>query len=107
MSMANAGVEDRSEIVFFDVETRVPTWLDQGYALLEFEAILVFPKKLVELESYSTLICPEDPSRVNFLSDRGNGISKKTVASAPRFAGAGNRLGRERKKSRIEEESFN
>ncbi|CAM8933918.1 unnamed protein product [Rhodiola kirilowii] len=90
--MANAGVEDRSEIVFFDVETTVPTRPGQGYALLEFGAILVCPRKLVELESYSTLILPEDLSRITSLSVRCNGISRDDVASAPRFADVADRV---------------
>ncbi|XP_028788238.1 protein NEN1-like [Neltuma alba] len=78
--------EDRSEIVFFDVETTVPTRSGQGFAILEFGAILVCPKKLTELSSYSTLVRPADPSLISPLSERCNGITRDAVASAPTFA---------------------
>ncbi|KAK4485666.1 hypothetical protein RD792_008309 [Penstemon davidsonii] len=73
-------INDRSEIVFFDVERRRT---GQGFAILEFGAILVCPKKLVELRNYSTLVRPADPS---LLSDRSIGITKDAVVSAPPFA---------------------
>ncbi|XP_019166999.1 PREDICTED: protein NEN1-like [Ipomoea nil] len=79
-------VEDATEIAFFDVETTIPTRPGQGFALLEFGGILVCPRKLVELESYSTLIRPADPSLITTLSVRCNGITKDAVASAPAFA---------------------
>ncbi|XP_054820625.1 protein NEN1-like [Prosopis cineraria] len=78
--------EDRSEIVFFDVETTVPTRPGQGFAILEFGAILVCPKKLTELSSYSTLVRPANPSLISPLSERCNGITRDAVASAPTFA---------------------
>lgn len=78
--------DDRSEIAFFDVETTVPTRTGQGYAILEFGAILVCPRKLVELRSYSTLVRPADLSRISSLSVRCNGISKEAVVSGPTFA---------------------
>ncbi|KAF7838490.1 protein NEN1-like [Senna tora] len=77
--------DDRSEIVFFDVETTIPTRSGQNYAILEFGAILVCPKKLTELHSYSTLVRPADPSLISPLSERCNGISRHAVASAPSF----------------------
>ncbi|XP_010258428.1 PREDICTED: protein NEN1-like [Nelumbo nucifera] len=76
---------DRSEIVFFDVETTVPSRAGQGFALLEFGAILVCPRKLVELESYSTLVRPADLSSVPAASCRCNGITRDAIASAPTF----------------------
>ncbi|XP_057805134.1 protein NEN1-like [Salvia miltiorrhiza] len=78
--------EERSEIAFFDVETTVPTRTGQGFAILEFGAILVCPRKLVELRSYSTLIRPADLSHITSLSVRCNGITKDAVVSAPAFA---------------------
>ncbi|XP_060172559.1 protein NEN1-like isoform X1 [Lycium barbarum] len=79
-------MENRSEIVFFDVETTIPTRTGQGYALLEFGAILVCPRKLVEQESYSTLVRPSDLSLISTLSVRCNGITRDAVTSAPTFA---------------------
>ncbi|KAK6925044.1 Exonuclease, RNase T/DNA polymerase III [Dillenia turbinata] len=76
---------DRSEIAFFDVETTVPSKPSQGYALLEFGAILVCPKKLVVLGQYSTLIRPSDPSLIPAISIRCNGITPATISSAPSF----------------------
>jgi DNA polymerase III epsilon subunit-like protein len=65
------------EIVFFDVETTAPTSAGRWW-LLEFGAILVCPRKLVEVDSYDTLIRPGDLSAVSrrFTDD---------VASAPPF----------------------
>ncbi|GMH01375.1 hypothetical protein Nepgr_003214 [Nepenthes gracilis] len=78
--------ENRSEIAFFDVETTVPTRPGQGFSILEFGAILVCPRKLVELESYSTLVRPADISLLSVKSVRCNGITRDAVASAPSFA---------------------
>lgn len=84
--------EERSEIVFFDVETTVPYRVGQGFSILEFGAILVCPRKLVELESYSTLVRPLDISRISGLSVRSNGIKPDTVASAPTFRDIADRV---------------
>ncbi|KAI4329633.1 hypothetical protein MLD38_028000 [Melastoma candidum] len=78
--------EDRSEIAFFDVETTVPTRTGQGFAILEFGAILVCPRKLVELQSYSTLIRPSDLSFISTLSVRFNGITRDAVVQSPLFS---------------------
>ncbi|KAL9239512.1 hypothetical protein vseg_013825 [Gypsophila vaccaria] len=78
--------EEGSEIVFFDVETTIPSKQGQGYALLEFGAILVCPKKLIELHNYSTLIRPRDLSLISDKSQRCNGISRAAVSSAPSFS---------------------
>ncbi|KAJ7956421.1 Protein NEN1-like [Quillaja saponaria] len=77
--------EDRSEIVFFDIETSAPSRSVEGFAILEFGAILVCPRKLVELESYSTLVRPADLSHISSLSKRSNGITRDAVISAPTF----------------------
>ncbi|XP_051115680.1 protein NEN1 [Andrographis paniculata] len=77
--------DDRSEIVFFDVETTVPNRPGQGHTILEFGAILVCPRKLVELRSYSTLVKPADLSRITSLSVRCNGITREAVVAAPAF----------------------
>ncbi|KAK3042728.1 hypothetical protein RJ639_000786 [Escallonia herrerae] len=84
--------EERSEIAFFDVETTVPTRPGQRFGLLEFGSILVCPKKLVELESYSTLVQPSDLSLISSLSVRCNGISRDAVVSAPTFAQIADRV---------------
>ncbi|KAJ8550674.1 hypothetical protein K7X08_000044 [Anisodus acutangulus] len=78
--------EDRSDIAFFDVETTIPTRTGHGYALLEFGAILVCPRKLVEQHSYSTLVRPSDLSLISTLSVLCNGITREAVTSAPSFA---------------------
>lgn len=78
-------VEKRNEIVFFDVETTVPVVIRKRFWVLEFGAILVCPQKLVEIESYSTLIKPGDLSAVSERSARSNGITRQSVASAPTF----------------------
>ncbi|KAH0762763.1 hypothetical protein KY290_018836 [Solanum tuberosum] len=78
--------DERMEVAFFDVETTVPTRPGQGFAILEFGAILVCPRKLVELETYSTLVRPTDLSLIPTLSVRCNGINPEAVTSAPTFA---------------------
>ncbi|XP_065622233.1 protein NEN1 [Quercus suber] len=83
--MGSSSREERSEIAFFDVETTVPTRPGQRFALLEFGAILVCPRKLVELQSYSTLVKPADLSLISSLSVRCNGITPDAVVSAPTF----------------------
>ncbi|KAM7483340.1 hypothetical protein LguiB_007923 [Lonicera macranthoides] len=84
--------EDRSEIAFFDLETTIPTQPGQGYSILEFGSILVCPKKLVELDNYSTLVRPYDLSRISARSVRCNGITSDDVVGAPTFAEIANRV---------------
>lgn len=75
-----------SEIAFFDVETSVPQRAGQGYALLEFGAILVCPRRLVEVAAYATLVRPADPvSAISAASVRCNGITRDAVSGAPPF----------------------
>ncbi|XP_075507916.1 protein NEN4 isoform X2 [Primulina tabacum] len=74
-----------SEIVFFDLETTVPTKTGQRFCVLEFGAIVVCPRKLVELDSYSTLIRPRDLSAVASNSGRCDGITRDKVGTAPTF----------------------
>ena len=69
-----------SEIVFFDVETTAPSPAGRRWWLLEFGAILVCPRKLVEVASYETLIRPGDLSAV---SRRFTDV--EAIASAPTF----------------------
>ncbi|KAF3499679.1 hypothetical protein F2Q69_00045361 [Brassica cretica] len=76
---------DRSEIAFFDVETTVPK-RGERFAILEFGSILVCPKKLTELRSYTTLVQPADLSLISTLSVRCNGISRHDVVLAPLFS---------------------
>lgn len=73
-----------NEIVFFDLETNVPK-NGQKFWVLEFGAMVVCPQKLVELESYSTLIQPGDLSVVGVNPARCHGISRGTVVKAPFF----------------------
>ncbi|XP_071731568.1 protein NEN1-like [Rutidosis leptorrhynchoides] len=83
---------DRSEIVFFDLETTIPNRIDQSYAILEFGSILVCPQKLNELDSYETLVKPHD---VNLITDKSilcNGITPADVDSAPYFTEIADRV---------------
>ncbi|KAL4565147.1 hypothetical protein LXL04_029232 [Taraxacum kok-saghyz] len=77
--------EMANEIVFFDLETNVPRNPGQKFWVLEFGAMVVCPRKLVEIESYSTLIRPGDLSVVGVNPARCHGISRGTVLSAPTF----------------------
>ncbi|KAL0461236.1 UNVERIFIED_CONTAM: protein NEN4 [Sesamum latifolium] len=74
-----------SDIVFFDLETTVPNRTGQKFHVLEFGAIVVCPRNLVELESYCTLIRPGDLSVVPVRSGRSDGIIREAVAKAPSF----------------------
>ncbi|XP_062149079.1 protein NEN4 isoform X2 [Alnus glutinosa] len=86
MEASNSGKESTAaEIVFFDLETTVPNRGRKRFWVLEFGAIVVCPKKLVEMESYSTLIRPKDLSVVSLRSGRCDGITRAVVANAPAF----------------------
>lgn len=74
------------EIAFFDVETTIPKRVGQGHCLLEFGAILVCKRRLVEVGSYSTLIKPDDLSFISAASVRCNGITREAVSVAPSFS---------------------
>lgn len=82
METSNSGT---AEIVFFDLETTVPNRGCKRFWVLEFGAIVVCPQKLVELESYSTLIRPKNLSVVPLRSTRCDGITRAAVANAPVF----------------------
>ncbi|KAL6009067.1 hypothetical protein ACLOJK_022294 [Asimina triloba] len=79
------GMATADLIAFFDVETTIPYRPGQGFYLLEFGAILVCPRSLVEVDSFSTLIRPADLSSISSSSDRCNGITRAAVATAPLF----------------------
>lgn len=83
--MVNSSNMNDSKIVFFDLETTVPTKPGQGFCILEFGAIVVCPRNLAELESYCTLIRPRDLSVAPVRSGRTDGITRKDVAKAPSF----------------------
>ncbi|XP_075655629.1 protein NEN4 [Castanea sativa] len=85
MEAYNSGKEGMAEIVFFDLETNVPNRAGQRFWILEFGAIVVCPQKLVELESYSTLIRPKDLSVASLKPSRCDGITRAAVANAPSF----------------------
>ncbi|KAG7539909.1 Exonuclease RNase T/DNA polymerase III [Arabidopsis thaliana x Arabidopsis arenosa] len=74
-----------NEIVFFDLETTVPNKAGQHFHILEFGAIIVCPRKLEELESFTTLIQPKDLSVVSIRSSRSDGITRAKVTNAPSF----------------------
>ncbi|CAN8328613.1 unnamed protein product [Cochlearia groenlandica] len=74
-----------NEIVFFDLETNVPNKQGQHFHILEFGAIIVCPRKLEELHSFTTLIKPKDLSVVSLRSSRSDGITRDKVMCAPSF----------------------
>ncbi|XP_027179966.1 protein NEN4 isoform X1 [Coffea eugenioides] len=85
MAISKFNGERASEIVFFDLETNVPNKAGQRFRVLEFGAIVVCPRKLIELESYCTLIRPGDLSAVAERSGRSDGITREAVVNAPSF----------------------
>ncbi|XP_044464310.1 protein NEN4 [Mangifera indica] len=85
-------MEASAGIVFFDLETTVPRRAGQRFWVLEFGAIVVCPRRLVELESYSTLIRPKDLSAVALKSSRSDGITRAAVENAPEFAEVADRI---------------
>ncbi|KAL5728384.1 hypothetical protein ACHQM5_001476 [Ranunculus cassubicifolius] len=84
--------ENATQIVFFDLETTVPSRTRQKHCILEFGAIVVCPRTLVELESYCTLIKPRDLSVVSLTSGRTEGITRKAVATAPMLEDVADRI---------------
>ncbi|KAG9459895.1 hypothetical protein H6P81_004403 [Aristolochia fimbriata] len=83
------------EIVFFDMETTVPArsnGVEKRFWVLEFGAILVCSRKLVEVDSFATLIRPGDLSAVPVSSPRCEGITADAVAGAPCFEEVADRI---------------
>ncbi|XP_047319632.1 protein NEN4 [Impatiens glandulifera] len=83
---------NNSEIVFFDLETTVPRETGQRFWVLEFGAIVVCSKNLSELDSYTTLIKPDDLSVVAVKSGRAEGITREAVREAPTFEEVSDRI---------------
>lgn len=78
--------EDRSEIVFFAVKTTI------SFAILEFGSIMVCPKKLLVLQTYSTLVKPIHANLISPQSVQCNGIKLDDFASSPTFADIADRV---------------
>ncbi|KAI9113738.1 hypothetical protein K1719_014989 [Acacia pycnantha] len=85
MEVSYSANKHTPEIVFFDLETTVPQKSGQRFWILEFGAMVVCPHKLVELESYTTLIRPKDLSVVPVKPRRTDGIRRAAVKKAPPF----------------------
>jgi len=79
-SSAASAAADREEIVFLDVETSTPPCV-----LLEFGAVVVCSRRLVDVSSYATLVRPADLDAVPDPTARCSGITRDTVADAPPF----------------------
>ncbi|XP_042495665.1 protein NEN4-like [Macadamia integrifolia] len=91
-STSSSGEGRGAEIVFFDLETTVPSEAGKKFWVLEFGAIVVCPRNLVELDSFCTLIRPPDLTVVRLKSGRSDGITRKAVASAPMFEDVADRI---------------
>ncbi|XP_020594983.1 protein NEN4-like [Phalaenopsis equestris] len=72
-----------AELVFFDVETTAAAGRGRRFWVVEFGSIVVCPKKLVEVESFCSLVRPPDISLV--APRRLSGITREAVATAPMF----------------------
>ncbi|KAK3007502.1 hypothetical protein RJ639_013404 [Escallonia herrerae] len=92
MAISNSSNQGIPEIVFFDLETNVPSKAGQRFWILEFGAMAVCPRKLVEIENYCTLIRPGDLSAVPLRSGRCGGITREAVANCPMFEEVANRI---------------
>ncbi|KAK2993378.1 hypothetical protein RJ640_008979, partial [Escallonia rubra] len=92
MAISNSSNQGIPEIVFFDLETNVPSKAGQRFWILEFGAMAVCPRKLVEIENYCTLIRPGDLSAVPLRSGRCGGITREAVANAPTFEEVANMI---------------
>ncbi|KAG0550322.1 hypothetical protein BDA96_01G328500 [Sorghum bicolor] len=80
-SSAASAADSREEIVFLDVETSTPPRV-----LLEFGAVVVCSRRLVDVSSYATLVRPADPdAAVPDPTARCSGITRDAVADAPPF----------------------
>lgn len=75
-----APAPDREEIVFLDVETSTPPCV-----LLEFGAVVVCSRRLVEVSSFATLVRPANLDALPDPTARSNGITRGTLADAPPF----------------------
>ncbi|XP_021903641.1 protein NEN4 isoform X2 [Carica papaya] len=84
-SSSSCTIEGNTGIVFFDLETNVPNRAGQRFWVLEFGSIVVCPHKLIELESFTTLIKPKDLSVVALRSGRFGGITRDAIVDAPEF----------------------
>ncbi|KAF3556493.1 hypothetical protein F2Q69_00018057 [Brassica cretica] len=67
-------VECQPETVFSDIKTTIPFRTGQWNAIVEFGLILVCPKKLLVIKTYSTLVRPVD---VNLISPEFNDMHQQ------------------------------
>lgn len=79
-STSAAPAPDREEIVFLDVETSTPPRV-----LLEFGAVVVCSRRLVDVSSFATLVRPANLDALPDPTARSNGITRGTLADAPPF----------------------
>uniref|UniRef100_A0A0E0M7J9 Exonuclease domain-containing protein n=1 Tax=Oryza punctata TaxID=4537 RepID=A0A0E0M7J9_ORYPU len=82
---SSAMVGEELEIVFFDVETSMPWGPGERRTLLEFGAILLCPRQLVEVaRPFVTLVRPTDLGVVTEALER-KGITRDALEYAPPF----------------------
>lgn len=79
-STSAAPAPDREEIVFLDVETST-----RPRVLLEFGAVVVCSRRLVDVSSFATLVRPANLDALPDPTARSNGITRGTLADAPPF----------------------
>eukprot|EP01105_Mastigella_eilhardi_P006576 TRINITY_DN1810_c0_g1_i1.p1 TRINITY_DN1810_c0_g1~~TRINITY_DN1810_c0_g1_i1.p1 ORF type:complete len:469 (-),score=147.55 TRINITY_DN1810_c0_g1_i1:1395-2633(-) len=78
-----------AQIVFYDLETTIPSGLFKEYDIIEFAAVVLDKTSFEELECYSTLIYSD---KVTPRSVEANHITQEMLVGLPRFEEVADRI---------------